>query len=125
MGKFVIKKNSLGFTFNLVAANGEIIATDGQVLSTLAICKKSIQSVVKNAQIAPVEDQTIEGYQTEKNPKFEIFVDKKGEYRFRLKAANGEFILASQGYNAKASCKKGIESVRKNVVDAPVIEPQS
>ena len=46
--------------------------------------------------------------------KFEIYKDKKGEFRFRLKAGNGQTILASEGYKAKASCSNGIESVRKN-----------
>ena len=46
--------------------------------------------------------------------KFEIFKDKRGEFRFRLKAGNGEIILASEGYKRKASCKNGIESVKKN-----------
>ncbi|MFK7889114.1 MAG: YegP family protein [Gammaproteobacteria bacterium] len=45
---------------------------------------------------------------------FEIFTDKGGKHCFRLKAGNGEVILASQGYKSKASCKNGIESVRKN-----------
>lgn len=46
--------------------------------------------------------------------KFEVYKDKAGEFRFRLKAGNGENILGSEGYKAKASCMKGIESVRKN-----------
>ena len=46
--------------------------------------------------------------------KFECYKDKAGEFRFRLKAGNGENILSSEGYKAKASCKNGIESVRKN-----------
>ncbi len=50
--------------------------------------------------------------------KFEIYKDKAGEFRFRLKAGNGENILASEGYKAKASCIKGIESVKKNAKDA-------
>lgn len=49
--------------------------------------------------------------------KFEVYKDKAGEYRFRLKAGNGEPILASEGYKAKASCMNGIESVRKNSQD--------
>lgn len=49
--------------------------------------------------------------------KFEIYKDKAGEFRFRLKAGNGENILASEGYKAKSSCKNGIESVRKNSAD--------
>ncbi len=46
--------------------------------------------------------------------KFEMYTDKAGEYRFRLKAGNGQVILASEGYSAKAGCENGIESVRKN-----------
>ncbi|MEO1245184.1 MAG: YegP family protein [Pseudomonadota bacterium] len=46
--------------------------------------------------------------------KFEIYKDKAGEFRFRLKAANGQNILSSEGYGKKASCTNGIESVRKN-----------
>jgi len=51
--------------------------------------------------------------------KFELYTDKAGEYRFRLKAGNGEVILASEGYKQKASAMNGIESVKKNAaVDA-------
>jgi len=49
--------------------------------------------------------------------KFEVYTDKRGEFRFRLKANNGQAILASEGYKAKASCSNGIESVRKNSQD--------
>ena len=49
--------------------------------------------------------------------KFEIYTDKRGEFRFRLKAGNGQSILASEGYKTKASCTNGIESVRKNSQD--------
>ena len=124
MGKFVIKQTKTGSTFSLKAGNGEVIATGGEVFNTLTSCKNSIESVIKNAQIANFEDQTVEGYAEEKNPKFEMYVDKKGEYRFRLKARNGEPIAASEGYTAKAGCKNGIESVRKNVVDAVIVEPE-
>jgi len=49
--------------------------------------------------------------------KFEIYKDKAGEFRFRLKASNGQNILASEGYAAKSGCQNGIESVRKNCKD--------
>ncbi|MCH5162104.1 MAG: YegP family protein [Clostridiales bacterium] len=123
MDKFVIKQSGSGYTFNLKAANGEVIGTGGEVYNTLDTCKKGIASVVKNAPIAAVEDQTVDGYKAEKCPKFEIYLDKAGEYRFRLKATNGEPILASEGYTAKVNCKNGIESVRKNVVDATIEVP--
>jgi uncharacterized protein YegP (UPF0339 family) len=53
---------------------------------------------------------------------FEVYVDKTGEHRFRLKAGNGEIILSSEGYNTKAGCANGIESVRKNAADATKFE---
>lgn len=46
--------------------------------------------------------------------KFECYKDKAGEFRFRLKASNGQTILSSEGYKAKASCNNGIASVQKN-----------
>ncbi|MAO90218.1 MAG: hypothetical protein CMM78_03240 [Rhodospirillaceae bacterium] len=46
--------------------------------------------------------------------KFEIYKDKAGEFRFRLKAGNGEIILASEGYTAKSGCETGIASVKTN-----------
>ena len=49
--------------------------------------------------------------------KFEIYKDKAGEYRFRLKAGNGENILASEGYKQKSGCENGIASVKKNAAD--------
>lgn len=54
--------------------------------------------------------------------KFELYEDGKGEYRFRLKAGNGETIAVSEGYSSKASAQNGIESVRKNASDADVVE---
>lgn len=48
---------------------------------------------------------------------FELYNDKAGEFRFRLKAKNGQNILASEGYTQKANCINGIESVKKNSQD--------
>jgi uncharacterized protein YegP (UPF0339 family) len=125
MGKFVIKATKTGFTFSLKAGNGEVIAVGGEVYNSLASVKNGIESVAKNAPIANLEDQTIEGFETQTNPKFEIYKDKAGEFRFRLKAKNGEIIAASEGYVKKDSCKNGIESVRKNAPDAPITEPEA
>ena len=57
--------------------------------------------------------------------KFELYKDKGGEYRFRLKSGNGEKILASEGYAAKSGAENGIESVRKNAADASKFEKKS
>lgn len=120
MGKFVIKETATGFTFRLKARNGETIATS-EVYSSEENCRKGIQSVINNAPVAAVEDQTAEGYQVQKHPKFEVYLDKKDESRFRLKAKNGEIIAVSEGYSSKTSCLNGIESVRKNVEGAEIV----
>ena len=120
MGKFVIKQAKTGYMFNLKAGNGEIIATS-EVYSSLDACKNGVASVAKNAPVAALEDQTVEGFATEKNPKFEVYADKRGEFRFRLKATNGQIIATGEGYKAKASCLKGIDSIRRNAPEAAVI----
>ena len=120
MGKFVIRNTNTGIKFDLKAGNGEVIATS-EVYTTEAACKKGIASVQKNAPVAGVENQTVEGYAAEKHPKFEVYADKAGEYRFRLKATNGQVIATSEGYKALASCMNGIESVKKNAVDAEIV----
>ncbi len=118
MGKFIIKNTNTGIKFDLKATNGEVIATS-EVYKAEASCRKGIASVMKNAPIAPIEDQTVEGYTVEKNPKFEIYTDKAGEFRFRLKARNGEIIATSEGYKAMKSCLNGIDSVKRNA-DSPI-----
>ncbi|MBB5519271.1 YegP family protein [Amphiplicatus metriothermophilus] len=57
--------------------------------------------------------------------KFEIYNDKAGEFRFRLKAANGQTILASEGYKAKSGAENGIESVKKNAADPACFEKKT
>ena len=122
MGKFVITKaKNEEYTFSLKATNGQIIMTAGEGFKTLATCKNSIESVKKNA-LAHVEDQTVEGFETLTHPKYELYLDKAGEYRFRLKAKNGQNIGKSEGYKAKASALNGIASIGKNAPEGTVIE---
>ena len=106
MGKFVIRTTNTGVKFDLKAGNGEVIATS-QVYKSMASCRSGVAS-------ANIEDQTEEGFEKVKHPKFEIFKDKAGEFRFRLKATNGQIIAVSEGYTAMASCRNGIASVQKN-----------
>ena len=113
MAKFEIKESASGIKFNLLASNGQVIGVS-EVYSGKEACLKGIESVRKNAEIANLEDLTADPVVSAVNPKFEIYIDKAGEFRFRLKARNGEIILSSEGYKAKASCENGIESVRKN-----------
>jgi uncharacterized protein YegP (UPF0339 family) len=56
--------------------------------------------------------------------KFEIFTDQKKQYRFHLKASNGEIIAASEAYETKAACLKGIKSIQKNAPTAAIIDPE-
>ncbi len=120
MGKFILKEAKTGFMFNLTANNGEIIGTS-EVYSSKEACLKGIDSVRLLAPKANVEDQTA-GASAAADPKFEIFSDKAGEFRFRLKASNGEIILASEGYTTKDNCKNGIKSVVENAPGAEIVE---
>ena len=121
MGKFVIRKVNSGIKFDLKAGNGQTVLTS-EVYTTDAACRKGIESVMKNAPTAPIENQTQEPFRKQTNPKFEMYLDKRGEYRFRLKARNGQNIAISDGYNAKAGCLGGIESVKINASGAEIVE---
>lgn len=119
MGRFEIKPTSNdGWMFNLLASNHEVICTS-QVYASVANCKVGVESVRKNCGVA-VEDQTADGYEILKNPKYELYTDTAGKYRFRLKAANGEIVAASQGYTNKSSALNGISSIGKNAPDAEI-----
>ena len=120
VGKYLVKEAKSGFMFNLKAGNGEVIATS-ETYSSKASCLNGIESVKKNAPVAKIEDQTAAGFETVANPKFEVYKDKKGEFRFRLKAGNGQIIATGEGYVSKDGCMKGIESIRKNA-DSQVTE---
>ena len=121
MGKFVLKaaKNG-GVKFDLKASNGEVIASS-QIYQTEESARNGIESVRKCC-LGDIEDQTVEGFEAVKHPKFEVYADKAGEFRFRLKARNGEIIATSEGYKAKASCMNGIASVKKNAPEAAIVD---
>ena len=119
MSKFVIRAVASGIKFDLVHTNGQVIATS-EVYSGKKSCLSGVASVQRSAAAANVEDQTAEGFVKAKCPKFEMYTDKAGEFRFRLKAVNGQIIATSEGYKAKASCLNGIESVKKNAPEAEI-----
>ena len=121
MSEFLIRNVSSGIKFDLKAANGQVILTS-EVYTTAAACRKGIASVQKNAPAAGIEDRTSEGCGKLGHPKFEMYQDKAGAYRFRLKARNGGIIGTSEGYTAKAGCLNGIESVQKNAGKAEIVE---
>lgn len=121
MGKFVIKKTKKGFRFDLKAANGFIVASGDDFYKDEAAAKKAVANWQKNVAAAKIEDQTVEGFKKEKNPKFEIYKDAKKDFRFRLKAGNGQVLAVSEAYKQKPSAQKGINSVIKNSKDAEAI----
>ena len=123
MGKFVVKRTNTGIKFDLKAANGEIIA-NSEVYSSEDACLNGIASVRNNAPIAEIEDQTAEGFEVKKNPKFEVYSDKAGKIRFRLKATNGRIIAVSEPYESMAGCLNGIASVRKNAADSQIVKAE-
>ena len=122
MGKFVIKPAKTGVMFNLLADNGKVICTS-QVYASDSSCMSGVESVRTNSR-SKIEDQTAGEYKKLTNPKYEIFLDSAGEYRFRLKAMNGEIIAASQGYKSKGSCKKGIASISNNAPAAEILKEE-
>lgn len=121
-GSFEIKRTTDGrYMFNVRAGNTQVIASS-QIYSSMAACRNGINSVGTNAPIAAIEDQTLSSINEEKCPKFQIYLDKGGKYRFNLLAANGQNILAcTQGYTQKSSCKNGINSVINNAHSAIVL----
>ena len=119
MGKFVVKRTNTGIKFDLKAGNGEVIATS-EVYTTEAACMKGIESV-RNCCGGEIEDQTVEEVVKQKHPKFEMYLDKAGEYRFRLKARNGQIIATGEGYKQLASCLNGVDSIKRNAPEAEIV----
>ena len=128
MGKFIIKKTPTGmFNFSLFAANKEKIAVSSQVYTTKAACKKGMESIAKHAvkciEEDRIEDQTLKTPVQKTCPKFEIYLDKAGLFRYRLIASNGESIaMSEEGYKSKNGVLNGIKSVSVNAVDSEIID---
>ncbi len=128
MGKFIIKKTPSGaFNFSLIAINKEKIAVSSQVYTTKSSCKTGMASIAKNAERCikenRIEDKTLKNPTAKTCPKFEVYFDKAGLYRYRLYATNGESIaMSEEGYKSKSGCLNGIKSVAVNAVNAEIID---
>ena len=106
---FEVHKDKSGqHRFRLKAANGEVIAS-GEGYASKQGCLNGIESIKKNAPEAIIvaEGEKVGG------PVFETYKDQAGEYRFRLKAANGEVIAVGEGYSSKQGSLNGIELIKK------------
>ena len=95
MSKFIIKKAKTGLMFNFVASNGEVVATS-EVYTTKKACKNGIASVQRNSG-SDVENLADKNSVHVKGAKYETYKDKRGEFRFRLKATNGQIIAVGEG----------------------------
>ena len=120
MGKFVIRTVASGVKFDLRAGNGEVIATS-EVYDSRAACHKGVESVRKIAAAGKVDDLTA-GEKPMTNPKFEVYEDKRGGFRFRMKSRNGQIVAVSEGYTTLQACLDGVESVCRNAPDGEIEE---
>lgn len=121
LGKYVIKKVNTGYKFVLHARNGKVVL-DSEVYTTEQACIKGTDSIRRNAPVANIQLMLEEPYEHVKNPKFEIYIDKAGQYRFRLKAKNGEIIGTSEAYKAKANALIGARSIMKNAPTTEIVK---
>ena len=119
-GTFKIKTTPTGYKFDFVAADGEVLAVS-ELYSKLESCLNGIMSVQKNST-GEIEDQTEEIINLKKNPKFEMYLDKNGEYRFRLKARNGEIIAVSSGFKEASECINTIKKMKVAIVSSDTIK---
>ena len=110
MSKFVIETVATGVKFELRAGNGETVAVS-EVYSSPAACLRGIESVKKCAASGKIADLTRPSGAPMTNPKFEVYQDRRGDHRFRLRARNGQIIATSEPYSGKAACLSGVESV--------------
>ena len=110
MPKFQVYKDAAGkCRFRLRADNNKIVAI-GEAYEQHAGCLNGVKSIQKICNVH-VEDTTIEGFEKLTNPKYQVYKDAAGEFRFRLIARNGEMVADSEGYESKEGCLNGIEVV--------------
>lgn len=112
VGKYTIHRHGQGYSFALKGPSGEVLAVS-ELYSKVESCLNGIEALRKNSY-GEVEDQTVENYSKASHPKFEVYADKGGKFRFRIKAKNGEILAVSEGFKNKQSCQKAIEEVKRN-----------
>jgi uncharacterized protein YegP (UPF0339 family) len=113
MAKYQVFKDVEGkYRFRLRAPNNKIVAVS-EAYESKAACINGVKSVQNNCQSKVLEDKTVEGERLP-DPKYEVFVDAKLEFRFNLIAPNGRIIATSEGYKSKRDCLNGIEAVKRS-----------
>ena len=108
--KYQVYRDVAGrFRFRLRSANNRIVVVS-QAYEQHESALKGVKSIQKNCTVG-IEDLTVEGPRMN-HPKYQVFMDKASEFRFRLTASNGQIIGASEGYETKQSCLNGIEAMK-------------
>ncbi|MBP3385366.1 MAG: DUF1508 domain-containing protein [Candidatus Methanomethylophilaceae archaeon] len=111
MSKFVVKKTKNdGYMFTLHDDEGEVLGRS-QVYRSIMSAENGIQSVKKNLS-SDILNLVSEEHEPVKNPRWEIYKDTAGEFRFRLRASNGEIVLSSNAYPHEVLCMDGISRAR-------------
>lgn len=126
-GKFVIKKTDNGnFVFKLYSSNYRVIAIGAQPYKDIKSCRGGITSVMNNAEKAPIENQTLKKFDVQKCPKWEVYADKKGEFRLRLIASNGNIVATTNdGYTGIDGAKNGIAAVARACKGCSIVRNDS
>ena len=118
MSKFIIRQVPTGFKFDLHADNGQPIAAS-EVYSARSGCLRGIEAVRRCAALRRVADLT-EETSLPANPRMEVYKDRREEFRFRLRARNGQIIAVSEPYSTKHACAEGLESVIQSASTAEI-----
>lgn len=110
-GSYSIIQTATGVRFALRKSNGEVLMMS-EVYSSVDSCVRGIEAMQK-ASVGEIEDQTDPNAPKKKHPKFEIYTDRAGSFRFRLKAKNGEILSVSNGYKSMESCVAVISETKQ------------
>jgi uncharacterized protein YegP (UPF0339 family) len=96
------------FYFNLLAANGKVVATASETYASESNAKRGSETVASLLRGNPSMADAQSG------ARFEVFQGKDSKFYFRFRAQNGEIVLQSQGYSTRSAAKRGMLSVRTN-----------
>ena len=127
MGKFVIYKTATGYNFSLYAANQVKLCNASGVYKSINSAKALLDSISRVAgrclEQKRIADTTLQTPSESPCPKFELYLDKAGLYRFRLIAENGEMIaICEEGYKSKQSAQNALRSMAENAANCEIVD---
>ena len=118
-GKFIVKTTNTGIKFDYLGADGQVLVTS-EVYTAVNACLHGVDSVRKICA-GGIEDQTVAGFEQLTHPKFEVYVDQGGKFRFRLKAVNGQIVASSNPFADKAACLAAVKEVKDTAPEAKIV----